>query len=287
MNNGQNQNNYNNMNTQNISYNNQIPQDNYMNNNVFNNGFNIGNDDDNKKTPASAYVILILSLIGLALLFFFLFPGFILVLVTCIISRINKKKGIPLSKLTYKISLFSVILGIILILLNYVVVPTIDTMTKKKAFAELAESYIYGVKNAISSRSLECSKDEVEWIGIYDVPSGEGNIYYFMINTANDASEDDTLTMEAQDNTDDLIGASGKSPFGDADVKGYVHWIKPSDAGAFKYYIRLSDTSKNGFSGLTFENNISSSRVTKDVEEVVKPKGTSGYKYYRCRFTSR
>ena len=186
----------------------------------------------------------------------------------------NKKLGFLL--------FISILLIIIGILFQFVIIPNGELNEKKKAFVSISEQYLLEVKNRIDSKSFECSVDEETWIPIVDTPLGEGNIYYFMINTGTNGK--DKLTKDVQNSTALLINPMVKSSFDNADLVGYIKWFRSGDGTNYKYYIMLSDVNNNGFSELLYEDSLATRFVSTDVKEELKPTFNSGKKYYRCRF---
>lgn len=231
-----------------------------------------------EKTPKIAYVYLGVVFIGIILtLVFNLFFGFLFFIVPMIYSIYNFGKRLIIHKVIFIVSIISIVLGII----KLIILPMIDFSNKADEFTVLSKDVLSKVETVIYTGDLECSKNNKVWIDYEDTPAGDKNIYYFMINTANDGK--DLLTKEVQEDTEMLLGSSYKSSFDNANLFGYVHWVKPSNAGSNKYYIRLVDANGYGHNGIVYEKNLKKNRVKKKVSIVSSPNKNQGSIYYRCR----
>ena len=129
-----------------------------------------------------------------------------------IMKRLNQK-GFTLIELLAVIT----IMAILMIVAVPAVARTIDN-SKKDTYCNIAGTYISAVRNAFIAEEMTCT--------------GEGNVYYYAINSAGDNGT--------------LLQTGGKSPWGN-EVKGYVKWENAS--GKVTYSILIVDSAGNGIVG--------------------------------------
>lgn len=120
------------------------------------------------------------------------------------------------------------IMGILLLVAIPAISRTIEN-SRRDTFADVAKEYIGAVRNAVLADEIRC--------GDYVASGTADGTYYLPIDSS-------------LDTTKDLMESGGKSPFGSADVTGYVKWVKSADSTTGKtkteYFIALVDSSKHG-----------------------------------------
>lgn len=131
------------------------------------------------------------------------------------------------------------IMGILMMVAIPSVSRTIEN-SRRDTFATTAGEYLNAVRNAVLADNIECNTgtaSTANWVVASATPDGT---YYFAIDSSTTG-------------TTDLMESGGKSPFGNADVKGYVKWVKTTTnttQGEFKtkvtYTIALHDSGKHG-----------------------------------------
>ena len=105
------------------------------------------------------------------------------------------------------------IMGILMLVAIPAVSRTIEN-SRRDTFADVAKEYINTVRNAVLADELECgSGTDKTSVGA----TGDGT-YYFQIKTA---GNDNIATQ-----TKDIMESGGLSSWSNADVAGYVQWIK-------------------------------------------------------------
>ena len=141
------------------------------------------------------------------------------------------RKGFTLIELLAVIT----IMGILMLVAIPAVSRTIEN-SRRDTFATLAKQYITTVRNAVLADELKCGSAGAEKT-VGSMPNGT---YYFKINTS---GTDYVATQTA-----DIMEKVGKSSWGNADVNGYVKWVKTADGEKTKttYSIALVDTGKHG-----------------------------------------
>ena len=117
------------------------------------------------------------------------------------------KKGFTLIELLAVIT----IMGILMLVAIPAVSRTIEN-SRRDTYATLAKQYITTVRNAVLADELKCGTDE-KTVG--SMPNGT---YYFKIDTA--------ATDYVGTQTKDIMEKVGKSSWSNADVNGYVKWVK-------------------------------------------------------------
>ena len=108
------------------------------------------------------------------------------------------KKGFTLIELLAVIT----IMGILMLVAIPAISRTIEN-SRRDTFANAAKEYLNAVRNAVLADNISCGTTAAS-----ATPDGT---YYFKLNST---------TIE------ELMEAGGKSPFGNADLKGYVKWVK-------------------------------------------------------------
>ena len=143
------------------------------------------------------------------------------------------------------------IMGILMMVAIPAVSRTIEN-SRRDTFADIAHEYINAVRNNVLADNIECGTE-----GNMVVASATTDgTYYFTIDTT------------AQ-GTKDLMESGGKSPFGNAEMKGYVKWVKTTaNSGAENqktttvYTMVLTDTGKHGFDSELAEASIKRANIS-------------------------
>ena len=154
------------------------------------------------------------------------------------------------------------IMGILMMVAIPSVSRTIEN-SRRDTFANIAHEYINAIRNGVMADNIECypsatvSGQTITWAGTPVVASATADgTYYFPIDTL-------------EQNTKDLMESGGKSPFGNAEMQGYVKWVKASTTNArgdlktsTKYTMVLTDSGKHGFDTELSEEAIKRSNVS-------------------------
>ena len=161
-------------------------------------------------------------------------------------KKINSK-GFTLIELLAVIT----IMGILMMVAIPSVSRTIEN-SRRDTFANIAHEYINAVRNGVMADNIECLVDS-SYAVASATPDGW---YYFEIDTQ-------------QQNTKDLMESGGKSPFGNAEMKGYILWNKTSSynsRGDLKtktvYYSKLVDSGKHGYTNWLREEDVKRSNIS-------------------------
>ena len=138
------------------------------------------------------------------------------------------KKGFTLIELLAVIT----IMGILMLVAIPAISRTIEN-SRRDTFANAAKEYVNAVRNAVLADNISCDSQTAS-----GTPDG---IYYFVLSSGDDGT------------IKDLMEAGGKSPFGGANMSGYVKWVKTTTDGktTTKYWISLTDTGMHGLSTST------------------------------------
>ena len=164
-----------------------------------------------------------------------------------------RKKGFTLIELLAVIT----IMGILMLVAIPAVSRTIEN-SRRDTYATLAKQYITTVRNAVLADELKCGTDE-KTVGA--MPNGT---YYFKINTEKQTGSNEYISTQ----TADIMEKVGKSSWSNADVNGYVKWVKTqtgtAEAAKTKttYSIALVDTGKHGIATETVEDSITRTSVS-------------------------
>lgn len=159
------------------------------------------------------------------------------------------------------------IMGILMMVAIPSVSRTIEN-SRRDTFANIAHEYVNAIRNGVLADNIECGSDAAGWVVASATPDGT---YYFQIDT------------QAQ-NTKDLMESGGKSPFGNAEMSGYVKWVKTSTLNSrgdyktkTKYTMVLTDTGLHGFKDELSEESIKRSNISTSTgaEAANAPTGTA------------
>lgn len=128
------------------------------------------------------------------------------------------------------------IMGILMMVAIPSVSRTIEN-ARRDTYANIAHEYLNAIRNNVLADNIECEICS----GLVTASALTDGFYYFEIDTT-------------QQQTKDLMESGGKSPFGNAEMKGYVVWHKYTDNYGMdnqktitKYYIKLVDSGRHGF----------------------------------------
>lgn len=160
-------------------------------------------------------------------------------------KKINmNNKGFTLIELLAVI----VIMGILMM----IAIPAISRAilnARKDTFATTAKKYLDAVRNEVFGDNVVCGADEV----VASAMPSNGDPYYIEINSA-----------DKNGDAQKLLESGGKSPFGSAELQGYVVWVKYTNTT--KYSIALTDTGKHGFTNLLNENQLKRRNINSTIE---------------------
>ena len=184
------------------------------------------------------------------------------------------------------------IMGILMMVAIPAVSRTIEN-SRRDTFADTAGEYVDAVRKAVLADDIECLYDDGTgskdvWRVASSLPDG---IYYFPICT--EAAPGFCTELEGFDtaaiklSTTDLMESGGKSPFGNADIFGYVTWTKKTiqnaekteDKSTITYRVFLQDSGKHGLTkeetvaGLKRSNVSTSVDIAKDANVKKKVEG--------------
>ena len=152
------------------------------------------------------------------------------------------------------------IMGILMMVAIPSVSRTIEN-ARRDTFANIAHEYINAVRNGVMADNIDCN-------GVVASATADG-WYYFEIDTL-------------QQNTKDLMESGGKSPFGNAELKGYILWHKKSETNArgdiktkTTYYSKLVDSGNHGYDTWKREEEVKraniSTATTKSTSDIPVP----------------
>lgn len=182
-------------------------------------------------------------------------------------KRVKKMKKMSSKGFTL-IELLAVItiMGILMLVAIPAVTRTIEN-SRRDTFADIANEYINAVRNAVLADNIVCYESG-DWRVSSANPDGT---YIFPICTSSTtcadmampkSATDSTKALQASDiqqSTTDLMESGGKSPFGSAEMRGYVRMVKETttaESGTgdvdetnktkVTYTIMLIDSGKHG-----------------------------------------
>lgn len=188
------------------------------------------------------------------------------------------RKGFTLIELLAVIT----IMGILMLVAIPAISRTIEN-SRRDTFADIAHEYINAVRNGVLADNISCVVGGTDTVASA-LPDGD---YYFPIATAKQTSGgfkfDDYVTS-----TTDIMEKGGKSPFGNADVFGYVHFKKEtkatSDGSSEKttttYKMALVDRGNHGIPDETEETSIKRAAVKPSGAELSTVGAALGSKTY-------
>jgi len=152
------------------------------------------------------------------------------------------------------------IMGILMMVAIPSVSRTIEN-SRRDTFADIAHEYVNAVRNNVLADNIECNtgkSNSASWTTASALPTGE---YYFPICTSSGScgASGALTTANIQTSTTDLMESGGKSPFGNAEVRGYV-WFKTSNKKT-EYKVFLADTGAHGLSSSQAEIDVKRSNI--------------------------
>lgn len=203
------------------------------------------------------------------------------------------------------------IMGILMMVAIPAVSRTIEN-SRRDTFATVAGQYLEAVRNGVLADEIEClyasgDDKELKWRVASSLPDGT---YYFPLCTESEdckeltapqgkEADSDKNKLDAETivtSTTDLLESGGKSPFGSADVYGYVTWTKSTSGTGDKakskteYYVFLQDSGKHGLTTEQPTSGLKRSNVNTEIktppEEINKKTPTNGdttSKYFFCK----
>ncbi len=158
------------------------------------------------------------------------------------------------------------IMGILLLVAIPAVTSAIEN-SRRDTFVTVSKQYIETVRNAVMADELKCGEGAA---AVNVAATGDG-VYYIHIKMAKESGSGDA---DAQ-NTADLMEKGGLSPWGSAELEGYVMWTKEDNK--IEYKVQLADTGHHGLAEAHSEKALKRSAVlTSGVNAVDKPTSSSG-----------
>lgn len=143
------------------------------------------------------------------------------------------------------------IMGILMMVAIPSVSRTIEN-SRRDTFANIAHEYINAVRNNVMADNIECDTPN----GMVVASATADGWYYFVVDTT-------------EQGTKDLMESGGKSPFGNAEMRGYILWKKASTTntrGDLKtkttYYSLLVDTGKHGYDVWLREESVKRAKIS-------------------------
>lgn len=194
-----------------------------------------------------------------------------------------KNKGFTLIELLAVIT----IMGILMLVAIPAVSRTIEN-SRRDSYANVMHEYVNAVRNAILADNLDCTDSGNN--GTYLASAAPAGKYAFPICTVGTTCADITLgpstktkkfaTTNIAQSTADLLESGGKSPYGSADVRGYVlinKSISTTGTTKYAYSILLLDTGLHGISTETRENEIKRAKIVTAPANTTLMNWKSGY----------
>lgn len=192
----------------------------------------------------------------------------------------NKKKqqnqqGFTLIELLAVIT----IMGILMMVAIPSVSRTIEN-SRRDSFANVAKSYIESVRNGLTADNISCcttapaSGSDIKTTDCTNLTVSsalpDGTYYYPIATAAN--SNYKFFDSTYVNSTKDLMESGGKSPYGSAEMYGYIEIVKATTAATgkttTKFKIALIDSGKHGFAGKIEEQAIKRSAVSASGQEL-------------------
>ncbi len=168
----------------------------------------------------------------------------------------KNRKGFTLIELLAVIT----IMGILMLVAIPAVSRTIEN-SRRDAYVDVVKTYINTVRNAVLADELECKLSDADGATPTSVGATPNGTYYFKLSTF----DGDTETQQ----TKDIMESGGLSSWSNANVKGYIKWIKQArtegETGDLKtttsYSALLVDAGKHGLDTETAEMSITRQKI--------------------------
>ena len=205
------------------------------------------------------------------------------------------------------------IMGILMMVAIPAVTRTIEN-SRRDTFVDTIGEYVNAIRNGMLADNIECYNDSTkEWAIASASPAGT---YYFPICTSSSfcdvtketypATGKNTLDNNVIENsTINIMEQGGKSPFGNAEIRGYIKFIKTdsgyeesstasptasassstspsaspstgSDKDRVKYYAYVADSGKHGMVTEEESSKITRTKITTDTKDKYKAEVPAG-----------
>ena len=188
-------------------------------------------------------------------------------------------------------------------LLLLITIPSVSRIienARKDSFVSTASDYLEAVENNVIGDNLVCYNNG-KWIPISVTKDGK---YFFSICTSTSSKNCYLVGVtgigiimnrdEIVDSTSNLFDSIKKSPYGDAELQGYVSWEKKTTGTgkdkmtSINYKIKLQDVAWRGFENEYTKDQLKRSNIaTREVESDTKYRPTNnimGKGYKPCKF---